>query len=102
MSTAVQPHRLFNFERHQQWLLCCPQCGHQWTHLQRAFALEGSCPFEGAAECGELFGVPVGGVSEYRRGALVIEFWCEGGHRFSIEIEQHRGQSFITPRMVEE
>jgi len=101
MNTAVQPARLFDFQRYGQWMLTCPCCGCGYTHIQKTYALEGSDPFEGGSEDGELFNVPVGGLSEYRRGALVVEFWAECGHSFEVELQQHRGETFLTPRMLE-
>ena len=101
MNTAIHSERLFDFQRDGRWLLACPLCGCRWTHLQKAYALEGSDPFDGGCEFGELYGVPVGGISEYRRGALVVEFWAECGHSFEVELQQHRGETFLTPRMLE-
>ena len=40
-------------------------------------------------------------MSEYRRGALVIEVWAECGHTFAMEMQQHRGETFIEPHMIE-
>ena len=85
-----------------QWIVNCPQCGCEYTHLQRTWALEGSDPFEGASECGELFGVPVGGTTGSRRGVLVMEFACENGwHRFRIELTNHRGETMVDSYGVE-
>jgi hypothetical protein len=102
VNTVQHREALFNFDRHGRWLLACPECGCQWTHLQRVYALEGSDPFEGGSEHGELYGVPVGGVSEFRRGCLVMEFWGECSHRFTVELQQHRGETFIEPRILRE
>jgi hypothetical protein len=67
----------------------------------RLYALEGSDPFEGGSEFGELFNVPVGGVTENRRGALVIVIWGECGHSFEVEFANGRGETFIAPRTAE-
>jgi hypothetical protein len=102
MSIAVQPDKLFNFERYGEWLLACPECGCAYTHIQNVWSLEGACPFEGAAEHGELFNAPVGGTTENRRGALVISVWSECGHSFEIEFSNARGETFVRPRMIAE
>src|SRR5215475_404856 len=102
MNTAVQPARLFDFQRYGQWLLACPQCGCRYTHIQKVYALEGSDPFEGGSEHGELYNVPVGGVNPERRGTLVIEVWGECDHSFETQLQHRRGQIFITARMVAE
>ncbi len=77
--------------------LVCPKCGCDCTHVQRAYALEGSDQVEGRSEFGELYGVPVGGITGYRRGCLCIEVWGECGHTFTIEMQQHKGATFISP-----
>ncbi len=80
-------------------LLACPECLCQYTHVEKAYALEGCDPFEGRSEfAGELYGVPVGGVTEERRGCLVIEAWCENDHTFEIRLQQRRGETAVEVR----
>lgn len=83
-------------------VLHCPVCKHDTTHVQRAWSEEGSDPGEpeGRSEHGELYGVPVGGISGGRRGSLVIEVWCEQNHQFVIRFQQHKGATFITADRV--
>ena len=82
------------------WILACPKCGCHYTHIQRVHSLEGSDPFEGGSEFGELFGVPVGGVTESRRGALVITVWGECSHTFEIQFTDEQGETSLEARLV--
>ncbi|HKE33148.1 MAG TPA: hypothetical protein VKD65_15560 [Candidatus Angelobacter sp.] len=89
--------RLLTYEG--EWMLRCPACDETYTHVEQAYAMEGYDPEEGGSECGELYGVPVGGKANYRRGCLVIQVWGECGHRFRIELQQHKGQTFVSAVM---
>src|SRR5262245_52347622 len=100
MNTEVHPEQLFDFHQYGQWLLACPQCSCRWTHIQKAFALEGSDPW-GRGEHGELYNVPVGGLTTEQCGALVVELWGECNHTFEVRLQPQRGIVFIAPRMVE-
>lgn len=96
---------LFVHDPHMGWVLQCPICGYEYTHLQRAYALEGSDPAEPESQsiAGELYGVAAGGIVNWRRGALVLEFECEAGeHLFSIRFQQHKGYTFVIPEVVPE
>ena len=80
-------------------LLACPECRCSYTHVEKAYALDGSDPFEGRSEfAGELYGVPVGGTTEERRGCLVIQIWCENDHTFEIRLQQRRGETEVEVR----
>jgi len=54
------------------------------------------------SEFGELHNVAIDGISSYRRGALIIEVWSECNHTFEIELQQHKGETFITSRIMED
>jgi hypothetical protein len=82
------------------WLVVkCPVCGYDYTHVERVYALEadpGLPKPEGISEYGELYSIPVGGIAEgWRRGTVVIEFYCESQHQFAIHFQQHKGNTFV-------
>ena len=82
--------------------LLCMFCGDPNTHVIRAWSLAGSDhgEREGRPVNGELYGIPVGGVSGNRRGALVIEIHGECGHVFEIRYQQHKGETYITEEIT--
>jgi len=89
------------FPKSSDWLMLhCPICNFENTHLQSAYALEADSrqrksDSEGFSEHGELYGIPSGGISGWRRGAVVLEFNCENSHRFSLRFQQHKGATFV-------
>ena len=101
MSIQLEPRRLFTGDQYSELTLACPVCGCDCTHIQRCWSLEGTDEFEGRGEFGELFGVPVGGLTDYRRGCLVIQIWGECGHTFTARFQQHKGATFIQAERVE-
>src|SRR5262245_2111779 len=98
LNTEVNAGRVFTFTGNE-WLLSCPLCRCRFTHVQKAYALEGCDEFEGGSIYGELYGVPVGGLTEYRRGCLVVEVWGECSHTFQLRFQQHKGETFIQAKM---
>jgi hypothetical protein len=63
--TTPKTENLFQ-PRGDELLLARPICGCSYTHVQRVWALEGSDAFEGRGEYGELYGIPVGGMTDSR------------------------------------
>jgi hypothetical protein len=102
IGTPRQLEQLFKFD-YGEWRLYCPECGGEWVHIDQAFALESSDPHrESKSQCGELFGVPVGGVTPESRGALVIKAWCEFSHQLEIQLFNHKGYTFIKAGVLED
>jgi hypothetical protein len=68
----------------------CPVCDNTYTHPLGAYTRIGSNPIEAD---GPYLGTEAVGVTTTReeRSALVVMFYCESGHRFSLVIQQHEG-----------
>lgn len=84
-------------------ILLCPACAADGTHVYRAYSLQGCDPLEpeGRPVDGQLYDIPVGGVSRERRGCLVVEIHCECGHVFELKFQQHKGQTLVSTELLE-
>jgi len=71
--------------------LVCPQCGFNYVHIRNAVVNAG----------GDVTAVTPHGTMRFPdepagRGTLVqLDFWCEGGHKFKINFQFHKGQVFV-------
>lgn len=76
----------------------CPVCGMQETHHGSVISYERE-----NGEDSQTIGKKVGSESSFmtdhnpsrRRNAVGINFSCEGGHHFNMNIVQHKGNTFI-------
>jgi hypothetical protein len=79
-------------------MLACVVCGFDCTHVEGAHTSFGTDEFEG----GHTYtGTTASGVRQgWRRDALVIDIICEGGHRFQLIIQQHKGSSLMRAKRL--
>ena len=78
--------------------LLCPVCKFDCTHVQRAYSLAGNPkgqPESQPGPDGKLYGVACQGYVGERRGCLVIEVDGECGHSFRLNLQQHKGVTFV-------
>ena len=71
----------------------CPKCGGDYSHIQEVFTRLGHDPVEGGVAYP---GTIAKGVCESRRDCLVIKFDGECGHLFEWQIQQHKGNNYVT------
>lgn len=71
------------------WVVACPVCGLDYSHIRSAFTRIGTDPDEG--KCYD--GTEVRGMAASRRSSLVIQFDGECEHAWEIEIQQRKGQN---------
>lgn len=83
----------------REMLLRCPLCQFEYTHHEKTveyqrredhpviavFVQHHGCIVEADVD------PPYSG----RRGAVVLTFSCENGHRFDLQFVQHKGQTYI-------
>jgi len=93
----VAASKAFNLQDELWPHVQCPVCGDYYTHVHQVYALESVGEYADPGYQGaELYGIPVGGIAEgWRRGAVVIELDCESGHAFSIQLQQHKGNTAV-------
>lgn len=73
-------------------LLLCPKCNGSYTHVTKAYGVEGSDPYE--KHSGTI--QPIEAVGGWRRGAVAVRVWCEECHSdFDVIFQQHKGQTFV-------
>jgi hypothetical protein len=80
-----------SWETDNDCIMTCPVCGFDYTHPVGAYTRLGSDTFE----AGVYDGTRALDVTGYRRSALVVRFYCEGGCRFALVVQQHKGQNFV-------
>jgi len=80
-----------------QLALCCPDCGHGYSHVQAVYTLlggdEGGTLYRGSHL--------VARETPYRRDALAVRVLGECGHRWDFVFQQHKGETFIRIDMLE-
>jgi hypothetical protein len=78
--------------------LACPVCRFDYTHIVEVFTRFGTDPHEGGRPYP---GTVARGVAPgERRDALVIVVDGECEHRWEVIIQQHKGQNFVSSRVV--
>src|SRR5690242_498704 len=81
-----------------EYVLLCPVCGHDCSHIDSAFTRQGSDPFEN----GPYDGTEVRESSGWRRSALVIRIEGECFHNWNIVIQQHKGKNLVSVEILPE
>lgn len=70
--------------------LCCPLCGMDYVHPEQVAVDQGKTRTVVRRESTR---VAASERSESHRGSLILlDFWCENGHRFRYRLEFHKGQ----------
>ncbi len=90
LPSAIQGPSAYTLESSSH-VLRCPQCSYDYTHIERVFTLLGSDPQEAAV----YEGTKALGKTRSRRSALVIVLNGECGHRWSLILQQHKGNIFV-------
>ena len=67
------------------WEMACPVCGCENVHLEKTASSENT---------GEIEKVLVT-VPSVRGDILAVVFYCERGHRFSLNFSQHKGTEYV-------
>lgn len=80
-----------------QYMLVCPVCGFECTHVRCAYTALGHDKYEGGTAYP---GTIARGVTPYRRDCLVITVDGECGHAWEIHIQQHKGTSYVWMEIV--
>ena len=79
------------------WVLICPVCGTDCSHIRSAYTALGYDPHEGGIP---YTGTEARGVTPYRRDCLVITVDGECDHAWEIRIQQHKGVNYVSHRVV--
>jgi hypothetical protein len=81
------------------WVLICPVCSYEYSHIRSAYTALGQDPVEGGAAYA---GTEARGVTPFRRDCLVITVDGECEHVWEIRIQQHKGISYVSTRVKEQ
>ena len=76
--------------------ILCPVCGSDYNHIRCAYTRLGSDP----VEAGVYDGTQARGKTMERRSALVVVFDGECNHSWEWEIQQHKGNNWLTVSQV--
>ena len=91
--------QLFNRKHIGQPILCCPVCGHEFSHVQAVYTLIGGDESDGMYRGSHL----VARQTPYRRDALAVRVHGETcGHRWDIVFQQHKGETRVRVDVLRE
>lgn len=87
---AVMEYLLPEDERDADYLLVCPYCGFEFTHADGCGLIDGKDSYKATPD-------------KWVRGDVVqVPFWGECGHKWLLQIGQHKGQTFVRSVKVED
>lgn len=93
-STPENPYQAEPIIDAESSRVLCPECCQTYSHVLRVFTRLGSDPDEAAV----YEGTKVQGCVESRRSCLVIVFDGECGHQFEWQIQQSKGENYVTAK----
>jgi adenine-specific DNA methylase len=79
-----------------EWMIACPACGADYSHVREAGTLRGRDEYEARV----YLGTHVLGVTSAQRSALVVVIDGECGHSWELRIQQHKGVNLVEVRRV--
>lgn len=95
-----KPRLTITYEDPKLPTLLCPVCGYSYTHIESAYTRMGYDEEESGVYPGTA--AEAGPATQWRRSGVVIKFYCEGGHRFEILFQQHKGENFVLLSRLED
>lgn len=79
-----------------QQKVLCPSCGFNYVHLGPVHISQGPRSYD----VGNQLTIEKG-ADAFPRGSIVtLDMWCESRHRFQLEFQFHKGQTFVTARII--
>lgn len=76
----------------ERWVLGCPVCAHEFSHIRAAFTRKGCDPSEAVVYDGT---IAREFLTDFRRSGLTIEIDGECGHSWAIIIQQNKGVNTV-------
>lgn len=97
----MKPENLVVSAKTDDWQMVCPYCGFEYVHHGDVFIFrrdheDGPTAMLTTEDKSPTWRYDHGYVNPSpRRDGLYIQFWCESGHHWTLEIYQHKGATFL-------